>query len=922
MISIKNFNFSYKTQSQIISLVGAGILAIVISVVLLGTLRNDILERSTLDAKYKTAQSFYKVDKYIKGKSVIIQQTSRMVSGALGLISDERDAEIEGFLRTLSIDYPEFVSIWVYYDNADGFGMDEVKEYHYYNSGGQLLVESQIIPKEELPADHLHLQSSLRKKEVVSDVYLSNLWDENVPAISYAVPFFFKGNLEGTVIADLSLHALSDLMTNEFIVSENDKLIFHPDQRLNAKFLKDSEIPDFQKTLLKENKINESTLDLDLDNYRISVIESFKIGKTNTYWRLVSSISIKELYGIYQSKFNLIFLLIVVGLALMTLGLRFINKKVTGALSTSMTIIEGFGNGNIDMDHLKSLRMRSLEGKKIVDGLNVLAKDLHSKTEFTQSLTKGNLDISLQPKEGDKLGSALLSLRDTLVTNEEEGKRRAWTNEGLAKFSDILRTNTDDFKELCVEIIGSLVKYLNTNQGVIFLLNQEDEEDKFLELTGAYAYERRKFIEAKVAIGEGLVGQCFQEKAIIHLSEIPEDYVRITSGLGKATPKSLLLVPLKLESEVNGVIELAGFRPFEEYEIAFVEKLAESISSTLHNVQNNERTRKLLETSQMQSEELKAAEEEMRQNMEELQATQEELNRRAGESEQLLRETEQRSEYSNIQIEITKALSATQNATDFYNTALEDICSYLYFDFATAWSVENGELKATSLYYSNDEDAHQQMINASSQWTGNSATDLVGSVIEHDQPLYFSNVKDEDGFGRRDEAIESGLKTCFMIPLHHGGEIISIVEFYMSGGEEDHEMMYEFIIQLEGVLSDQISRVILIEESNVVHDQISKQQKDLEAILNGLPIAMVVVNEEGKLELTNDSFLKLLNLVKQQIIDTSFKDLVKGNMPELEAGTTHQVSLSANDMEVAVEIHIESIQKSSGKSKVIQIVKN
>lgn len=245
--------------------------------------------------------------------------------------------------------------------------------------------------------------------------------------------------------------------------------------------------------------------------------------------------------------------------------------------------------------------------------------------------------------ENDELILSLDELRKTLSKNkEEEEKRRkeeeqrTWVTNGVAQFGEILRRNQDNMEELSYTVTRYLVDYMKINQAGFFILNKDDEKNKFFELTGHVAFDRKKFTDKRIMWGEGLIGRCGLEKETIYMTDIPDNYINVTSGLGEAGPKSLLIVPLKTSDDIYGAIEMASFRELEEYEIGFVEKTAESIALTISNVQNNMRTRKLLSETQEQSEKMRQQEEELRQNMEEMRATQEENQRREVEMKGIL----------------------------------------------------------------------------------------------------------------------------------------------------------------------------------------------------------------------------------------------------------------------------------------------
>jgi methyl-accepting chemotaxis protein len=282
---------------------------------------------------------------------------------------------------------------------------------------------------------------------------------------------------------------------------------------------------------------------------------------------------------------------------------------------------------------MKLLFQKKKTSHRITEGLNQLNNHVQEASQFIRQIESGNLDARISESLAkSELGLSLSSIRDHLAKIAKDEQERNWFNVGLAKFSDILRNKGSlDLHELANDILVNLVKYVNANQGALFVLDDSVKGDEYLNMVSCYAYDRKKYLNKRVNLGEGLAGQCVLEKQTIYLKETPGNYVNITSGLGHAAPKTILITPLLINDKIFGVLELASFQEFQRHKIDFIEKLSENIAASIKNVKESEHVLSLLNASQQQAEELRSQEEEMRQNMEELQATQEEMQRKSNE---------------------------------------------------------------------------------------------------------------------------------------------------------------------------------------------------------------------------------------------------------------------------------------------------
>lgn len=358
----------------------------------------------------------------------------------------------------------------------------------------------------------------------------------------------------------------------------------------------------------------------------------------NEFHEIIEKAEEEVLGGVTSSNIYLIVLfaiqLVVIALFILYFVLSLIRPVV---LIRNMAEMLSVG----DLPEIKETSMKDEIGQTIVY-MNRLINRTENASNFAYSIGQGNFDSDFEASsEVDRLGNALINMKDNLhearrlrSEAEEEDRKRNWISGGLASFVDVIRQSQSSIENLAYTITSQLVKYIDANQGSMYLMEHDEYENKdYLVLKSCYAYDKKKYLEGKYEISEGLIGQSYMEKDTIYLTNVPDGYVSITSGLGEATPNSVLIVPLKVNEEVHGVLELASFKEFETHVIEFVEKIAESIASTISTVKVNQRTKALLEDSQKMSESLKDREEEMERNQQDIIATTEMMEKKLKEAE-------------------------------------------------------------------------------------------------------------------------------------------------------------------------------------------------------------------------------------------------------------------------------------------------
>ena len=357
----------------------------------------------------------------------------------------------------------------------------------------------------------------------------------------------------------------------------------------------------------------------------------------NVNWGIVVKIDTDEIYDDTASLFSSF---VLVGLVLLifagAISLIF-SRYITNPLLSLKKTLELVGGGTLPE---KTERKTVDEIGDMTDSVNNLVETLKNTARFAQQIGEGNFTADYKlVNEDDVLGLALVNMRDNLVDAEKRDKERNWIVTGVAEIGEILRAH-DTLEPLGDAVIKYIIGKIGAIQGAFYVVNDEDENSEaYLKMLASYAYNRKKHLQVEFKFAEGLVGQSAAEQDTVLRTEIPGDYVSITSGiLGDKRPTCILIVPLITDEKVYGAIEFAGFDKFDSSKVKFVEELSLILARTVFNIKVNERTRRLLQESQAMSSELQEKQEILRQNAEEMQATQEELQKSNSKLEEQIEE--------------------------------------------------------------------------------------------------------------------------------------------------------------------------------------------------------------------------------------------------------------------------------------------
>jgi signal transduction histidine kinase/ActR/RegA family two-component response regulator/HAMP domain-containing protein len=255
--------------------------------------------------------------------------------------------------------------------------------------------------------------------------------------------------------------------------------------------------------------------------------------------------------------------------------------------------------------------------KDLTDNVNQLAANLTNQvraiSDVATAVTEGDLTRQVGVAASgevavlkDKLNEMIRNLRETTRQNTEQD----WLKTNLERFTRLLGGQRD-LPTVSSMILSELAPLLSVQHGVFYTLITDEGGESVLRYQAGYGFKERKHLAREFRLGEGLVGQCAREKERILLTDVPGDYVTISSALGEATPLNIVVLPILFEGSVRAVVELASFSRFSATHQAFLDQLTESIGLVLNTIEANTLTENLLKQSQSQAQELQSRQEDL-----------------------------------------------------------------------------------------------------------------------------------------------------------------------------------------------------------------------------------------------------------------------------------------------------------------------
>ncbi|MCP4697886.1 MAG: GAF domain-containing protein [Gammaproteobacteria bacterium] len=427
----------------------------------------------------------------------------------------------------------------------------------------------------------------------------------NVPAMFIAQPLLNNGKVELVVAIQLPDQLFDDFMHQRAGMGESgETYLVGADKLMRSNAYRDQHKRSVKASFARPDQgsvdtassraalAGESGEQVTKNYLGDSVLSAYTpIKAGNKTWALIAEVKETEAFDRIT---DLQWLLAGIALLLAMLALLFITRitrSLTNPLLQVNTHLETLARGQLVREEIDYDKNDEIGG--IVASARQLKEGIESTIAQANAIAAG--DFSKKVKllsDKDQLGQALSDMTHTLREVTEKNAAEDWKKTGQTQINDLLG-GEQDRGIMAQSVLDFLVPYLQAQVGLFYLLEEENGEPR-LKLYATYAHVRRKALANDFKLGEGLVGQAARERRPVVITEIPETYSQVRSGMGSAPPRNILAIPFLYEETIKGVIEIGSFNEFTDIQLEFLSQIMPNIAIAVNTSESRTQMQKLL----------------------------------------------------------------------------------------------------------------------------------------------------------------------------------------------------------------------------------------------------------------------------------------------------------------------------------------
>lgn len=583
-------------------------------------------EMSIQIADLYTNQSAITAQSVLNADMKIVDALENVFLGYSKIEKKTRESVYGQILQDVLANNSNFLAVWMSWE-LNAIDVDWALPYgrkrtvSYWESGNIISNVDSANLEGDVPGSSYFLMKTGREENLLTDPYFYSYTNDTGSTFletSLAKGIFIGDRFVGAVGIDVSLQRFQTLIRDlkpfensyVLIVSNNGTIVANSNEKFQGKKI-DKMFPEYNRfDVMKKIKVGDNfsfEVSYKDGNQNYVSFVPIKIDGSSMPWSLGFVVSTSVITKDIRENSKILVILSIVSLVIISLIIWFVLSMIVVPIEKTTKTLEDLSKGNAQ-ENLKITNTSKDEIGRMSRAVNVLINSLVKTQKFAQEIGKGNLKAEYDVTgDFDVLGHSLIDMRDNLLKAQkeehlrlEETKRLSWMQNGITEVNEILREKSENFETLSSALLKFLVSYTKSIQGGFYLIEEKDGEE-FITLKSAYAFDKKKEMKTRLELGEGLVGRVIKEKRTVNISNLPEGYLYVRSGLGDKSPDNLIIIPLIFEDVVLGAFELAGFNKYEEFDIEFLNQIAVRITSSVSVLLKNLETSNLLKESQLQT---------------------------------------------------------------------------------------------------------------------------------------------------------------------------------------------------------------------------------------------------------------------------------------------------------------------------------